>query len=60
MMSSDTEFGVYQAFQRAGLNPKDLYEPNITYRMVEKVVFDIKAFYPVSYYLVILLGFIWI
>ena len=52
MMSSDTEFGVYQAFQRAGLNPKDLYEPNITYRMVEKVVFDIKAFYPVTYYLV--------
>ena len=41
---------------------KDLYEPNITYRMVEKVVLDIKTFYPVSVLedIIYILGLIWI
>lgn len=49
ILNEDSKSGLYQCFLRAGLKTKNLYEKNITFRMVEKVVMDIKGFYKSSF-----------
>ena len=47
MLSVDSTVGVFACFQRVGLKNKNLFDRNITYRMVEKVVSEMRAVYPV-------------
>jgi hypothetical protein len=47
MLDENSKVGLFQCFMRAGLKGQNLYEKNITYRMVEKVIMDMRAYYPV-------------
>ena len=48
ILDEHSKSGMYQCFMRAGLDTKNLFSKNISYRMVEKVVMDIRAYYPVQ------------
>lgn len=52
MLDEKSMAGIYQCFIRAGMDENKLSERNITYRMVEKVLFDLKSYYPVSFLLI--------
>eukprot|EP00347_Sterkiella_histriomuscorum_P020611 403337148 len=43
LLDDQAKNGIYQCFLRSGLQAKNLYEKNITYRMVEKVVMDMRG-----------------
>jgi len=45
LMDKKNKFSLYRQFEKAGLDMKKPHEPNITYRMVEMVLINIKSYY---------------
>lgn len=61
LLDTQSKSGIYQSFLRAGLHTKNLYEKNITYRMVEKVIMDIRGYYQVNLFMIrVFIGIFWI
>lgn len=60
LLNEKAKSGIYQCFLRAGLDPNEQFTKNISYRMVEKVIMDFRAYYPVSIISSNQIGILWI